>query len=273
MATYVFSDVHGRFAPLDRALSRISPSDDDVIYMLGDMVDRGRHSAEVLRLCHDMPNMVCLRGNHEEMMVESLRNSDDQYQQFTWGMNGGARTIESLKGLADDERDELVDWAAHLPLFAHTLVDDRPYLLVHAGIRPSVTRTFLEGLDEPPVWDADTCDALLSAQDPDDLLWIREGFWGAPTGLVGEDGKGPVVVAGHTPTIVVEQFADVFDEPSVVNDELCVMMRVGAGDKSGGVADRLAIDAGAGSVVPGGQVCILCLDTLEATYEPVAEED
>ena len=47
MATYAFSDVHGHRVPLERLLERVSPADDDTLFMLGDMVDRGPDPAGV----------------------------------------------------------------------------------------------------------------------------------------------------------------------------------------------------------------------------------
>lgn len=259
MATYVISDIHGHLKPFERVLEAIAPTDDDHIYILGDMIDRGPDPVGVLRLCRSLPNTTVLMGNHEAMMLDCLIGSDSEIAWMNWGYNGGVITAEELQKVSDEECDELVDWVQNLPLSAYCHVDGRTYLLVHAGIRPG---TF----EVPEEWTDEAVRAVLEAQTPEDLLWIREEFWGQPTGLVNEQGEGPIVVAGHTPTVVVARFADLMDrEPTYAG--LSRMLRLGARPETGDVADRLAVDCGAGSVRGGGRVMALRLDDGEEFYE------
>ena len=193
MATYVFSDVHGHAAPLARALERISPSEDDVFYCLGDMIDRGPDPLGVIRAVRSLPNSHVLMGNHEDLMMLCMADPSDEVNAMNWGMNGGVVTSEAIASLSEEEADELVGWVASLPRAAHVVVGGRPYILVHAGIDPERVT-----VGEP--WDDARLDELIAEQDPSDLMWIREDFWGASTGLVDEKGEGPIVVAGPTPT-------------------------------------------------------------------------
>lgn len=64
MATYVTSDAHGHVRALDRALELAGPGSGDVVYVLGDMVDRGPDPVGVLRLVRSLPNARVLMGNH-----------------------------------------------------------------------------------------------------------------------------------------------------------------------------------------------------------------
>ena len=256
MATYVFSVVHGHRAPLERALMRISPSDDDRFFCLGDMIDRGPDPVGVLRVCRSLPNACVLMGNHEDLMMACLNDPRDPLATMNWGMNGGARTSEGLAALDEDEANDLVDWVRGLPRWAQATVGERRYVLVHAGVR--MGRVLL-----PSVWNGRTTAAYLRAQDPEDLSWIREEFWGAPRGLSGEDGSGPVLVAGHTPTPYLERMASEVDREPLGPDGLARMVRVGG--------DRWDIDCCAASGAGLGQVLVLCLDTGEEVYEPVGE--
>ena len=70
MACYALSDIHGRLKTLDRLLEKVSPAEDDEIYILGDMVDRGPDSVEVMKLCRNLPNATVLLGNHEQLMLD-----------------------------------------------------------------------------------------------------------------------------------------------------------------------------------------------------------
>ncbi len=266
MSTYVFSDVHGHAAPLARAIERIAPAPDDIFYCLGDMIDRGPDPLGVIEQVRALPNCRVLMGNHEDLMLACMGDREapiDSVNAANWGLNGGIVTSEALAGLSEAEADEIVAWVASLPRCAHVKVGERRYILTHAGIDPCR----IEG--EGP-WDTDEAiDALLTAQDPEDLVWIREEFWGTHTGLIGEDGSGPVVVAGHTPTPYLGTIAD---EPELaVRDEegRALLVKLGADESTGGVPDRWDIDAGAAGGAGFGRVCVLRLNDGEAFYEDI----
>ena len=111
MSTYVFSDVHGHRATLERALDRVSPCADDHFFCLGDMIDRGPDPVGVLRVCRSLPNLHALMGNHEDLMISCLDNPGDPLATMNWGINGGAKTSAGLAELSDDEANELVEEA------------------------------------------------------------------------------------------------------------------------------------------------------------------
>ena len=261
MATYVCSDMHGHVRAFDRLLSRASLTDDDHIYVIGDMVDRGPEPLEVLKLVRSLPNCTALMGNHESMMLDALADPSDAYNWLLWSQNGGMVTAEQLTTLVGEAYGEMVRWVRSLPLHEQVNVGGRDFVLVHAGIRPVVPRE--EG------WDAHALEEMLCAQDPDDLLWIREDYFGHHTGLMNEHGEGAIVVSGHTPSVVAEVYADVSDRPARNEFGFLQMLYLGADASTGGMPDRLAIDCGAGSVANYGQVCLLRLDDMEEMYERV----
>lgn len=266
MATYVFSDVHGHFGTLDRLLERVSPSSDDKIFMLGDMIDRGPDPMSVVKCCYSLPNTTVLMGNHEDLMLSYYANPDDLGSQFNWEINGAWPTQEGFHKLPPDERVELARWLFTLPLYAQTEVNGRRYLLVHAGIDPKAIN--FEGVE---TWDEEALDKLVGDQYRDDLMWIREDFWGYPTGLVNGSGEGPIVIAGHTPTRYLDNMADRPDRSSVSDNGLCRMVRVGACEETGNVADRWDIDCGCAGGAGFGQLLMLRLDDGEEIYEAVRE--
>ena len=198
-----------------------------------------------------------------------------------WEMNGGWSTSGQLDALASEELSEVIDWAATLPLFDIVRVEDRfaagrhrgaaperTYLLCHAGIDALAARGFLAtmgiDLDEPGVAAGIGIEPLVKMmmeQAPLDLLWIREQFWGAPTGLVDADGLGPIVVAGHTPTSLLGRFARLMGGPVLDGAERARVVEVGACQDTGGIADRIDIDAGAAGGAPNGQVAVMRLES------------
>ena len=277
MAIYVLSDVHGHKAALDEALGLASPGDSDAIYVLGDMVDRGPEPLGVIQLVRSLPNTHVLMGNHERMLVDILRETGDM-DSFTWALNGGVATALGLDALDKDELAELVDWVEALPLFDVVDTATRRYILVHAGIDALEARAFLAtaGID---VFDgrgaAETSREdllnMLAHQDPETLLWTREEFWGCPTGLVGVDGTGPVVVAGHTPSIVLARYAELKQDMCVDAEGRGCVVPVGACDDTGGVADRIDIDCSAAAGAPRGRVGIVRLDDGATWYASIKD--
>ena len=72
MATYVMSDIHGMYDKYKEILDIISFSDSDVLYILGDVIDRGTQSIEVLQDMMMYHNIIPLIGNHEYMALQCL---------------------------------------------------------------------------------------------------------------------------------------------------------------------------------------------------------
>ena len=142
MAIYVTSDAHGHVRALDEALSKISLASDDTLYVLGDMIDRGPDPVGVIKLVRSLPNAHVLKGNHEQIMLDAIIGQDPLDAE-TWDINGGWTTRQQLNDMEFEAYEELVRWMATLPLYAVAETDERPYLLVHAGIQTEAARAFL----------------------------------------------------------------------------------------------------------------------------------
>src|SRR5581483_6198993 len=92
MRTYVIGDVHGRLSQLKALIGSLDydPKRDRII-MLGDLIDRGEDSPGVvnyaIELQEQSPNFICLRGNHEQMLLDLI-----EYGDLLWLVpeNGGA---------------------------------------------------------------------------------------------------------------------------------------------------------------------------------------
>lgn len=195
---YAVGDIHGRLDLLDEMLSLIEadlearPKAKTVIVFLGDLIDRGPDSAQVverLRLYSPAKaDTVFLMGNHEEVMLRVL--DGDAALLGDWLKFGGAECVRSygIDPAALEQMDptralELIrnaipgTHADFIRSFADTL-SFGSYLFVHAGIRPGVT---------------------LTEQEQTDLRWIRNPF------LDDERDHGFVVVHGHTITPQVDE--------------------------------------------------------------------
>lgn len=276
LATYVISDVHGHLRAFERALEMAAPGSQDAIFVLGDMVDRGPDPLGVITRARALPNACVLMGNHESMLLDTVLEGDD-LDMMSWHLNGGYVTSSQLDALPRDVYVDIMDWLSALPAFAVVETDDarpsagpgdrRVNVLCHAGVDAARLRDSLSrrgaGPDALGGYAQATPDDLLAAmgeQDLGDLLWIREGFWSRLTGLVGADGRGPVVVAGHTPSAILGRYARQMCGAGVDGDLRGVMVEVGPTADTGGVADRICIDCSAAKGHPYGRVGIMRLE-------------
>lgn len=88
----IISDVAGRFDEL--MLLLIQMPKDEKILLVGDLMDRGPKSKEVIEWAINNPNVSVLKGNHEDMMIDYFENTN-KYQEGIWIGNGGYSTLRS----------------------------------------------------------------------------------------------------------------------------------------------------------------------------------
>lgn len=184
---YAIGDVHGcddRLAAMHDAIAddlAAHPIGHPLLIHLGDYIDRGPNSADVLERIARPPartpalTVANLMGNHEDMLLTAL-GSGRREEASHWLQNGGGETLARW-GLS--WRDPPAAWEAGIPprqlgtmRGLSTLLRVGTYVFVHAGLRPGVA---------------------LHAQTREDMLWIREPF----LSHVGD--MECVVVHGHTP--------------------------------------------------------------------------
>ena len=72
IVTYVMSDIHGQYDMFMELLGKIELKDTDILYVLGDVLDRGPHPIKTLQQLMKMSNVICMVGNHELMALECL---------------------------------------------------------------------------------------------------------------------------------------------------------------------------------------------------------
>ncbi len=139
MATFAIGDIHGCFTALETLIQVVAPSPEDQIVFLGDYVDRGPNSAHVIEYLRllDPENAICLRGNHEIMMM-AFR--DQQPDSKSWLDYGGAETLISygIETLSEDWLSEIPD--EHWSFLENTLpyYEVEGFVIVHAGLEPGV---------------------------------------------------------------------------------------------------------------------------------------
>lgn len=231
---YVMSDLHGCYAEYRRALEAVGFGEEDTLYVLGDVVDRGPEPVALLQDMMLRPNVIPLIGNHEFMALRVLSRfcveiteenaerhlrPEDLTGYANWCADGGDRTVAQFRRLSRPEQREVLDYLREFSLYEEVSAGGRDYILVHAGPEPFVPGKPLEdyGLAE------------LIFHSPD---YSRVYF------------PGRFLVTGHTPTLAQ------------------------GAEYRGRILERnchIAVDCGC---VYGLNLGIYCLDTGETRYIP-----
>lgn len=143
MALYAIGDIQGCWLELQMLLDKINFNPDkDTLWFTGDLINRGPNSLETLRYVKSLGNAaLTVLGNHELHLLAI------SYKKFTPKKND---TFDGI--LTAHDRDELINWLRHQPLFHHD--KKRNYCLVHAGL--------------PPQWDI--AEAKIRANEVETLL-------------------------------------------------------------------------------------------------------
>ena len=107
------ADIHGEFERFRRLLELIRFSEEDTLYILGDVIDRGLDGVKVLEFIRERENIVLLMGNHEKMCLNALREDSHPRTRKHWKLNGGGPTRVDLA--EHPTRDALLAYLSNAP--------------------------------------------------------------------------------------------------------------------------------------------------------------
>ncbi|MCL1997750.1 MAG: metallophosphoesterase [Turicibacter sp.] len=196
--TYAISDLHGCYGKYKAMLEKIDFSDNDTLYILGDIIDRGEQPIEILLDMSRRANVIPILGNHEYMAYNSLKllssevteENIEKYfagdaEEFlldmtTWLTNGGKPTIEGFKRINQDEREAVLEYISDFLLYEIIDVSDKKFCLTHVGLPEGAT------------------DSNLHKYDIHDFLTVKTDYGKA----VFEDA---FLVTGHLPTFLIDE--------------------------------------------------------------------
>lgn len=182
---FVIGDIHGEF---DLFTSLLEDFDKEMhqLVLIGDLLDRGQRSKACLLMGKKLvqeEHAIYLRGNHEALFLNFLKNPEDRYKNYL--LNGGGETIESLLHsgavqeysateislMIQSRYKELILFMENLPYF----YEWENYLCVHAGVNLKLAQ-----------WQDTT---------EDDMIWIRKEFH------EDKNRTGRKIIFGHTPSM------------------------------------------------------------------------
>lgn len=192
-------DIHGCFHSMKALLEKLEPYYDRKFVFVGDYIDRGPGSKQVVDYLLDFKekiDCVFLRGNHEQMLLDAFHHNKKEM----WLMNGGRTTIESY----GPEGGEITLPDSHKEFYENTRLyyDTENYFFVHAGLSPA--KTIAESIEDE--------------HEVKEFLWERSHLNALETPWE------KTVVFGHTPSS-----KPIRKEKMIGIDTGCVFNRVGYG--------------------------------------------
>ena len=188
---YVVSDLHGSNKKFQKLLEEIRFADRDIMYVLGDIVDYGEESIELLCDLSMRFNVIPIVGEHDYRAVRLLRALNDMLndgvrpdsetigEMAAWMEDGGTKVMEDFKALDADIREGLIEYLEDMSLYEELEVGKEKYLLVHAGIADYDPEVPLED-------------------------YMPEDFFSEAIDTQHELIDGVTVIAGHVPTYMIE---------------------------------------------------------------------
>ncbi|MEG0591662.1 MAG: metallophosphoesterase [Coprobacillus sp.] len=237
---FVISDLHGQFVLLQLLLDRIGFTDNDELFILGDIMDRGPNSIDIYYFVRAMDNIHMIKGNHEIMMRQAMAaalkynlDSERSNPYRLWKQNGAVKTVNSIREYLQKDFisyeeyfdlkqmfiKEAIEFIDSLPSYIELDLNGKHYVLVHAGVDPEIP---------------------LEENSEDILAWIREYFY------LNEANKDYTYIFGHTPCCFIndDHSFDIWYDPDYHN--------------------KIGIDGGL-AVGSKGQLNCLCLNNDEVT--------
>ena len=141
--TYVLSDIHGHLRRFRSVLEQIRPGPEDVLYVLGDVIDRHPDGIRILTALMASPCVRLIPGNHEDMMLNALDGGFDMgrredmraraHAMALWYANGGEETHRYMERLGERARNRIFSYLRSRPLHMEAEVGGIRYRMVHAA--------------------------------------------------------------------------------------------------------------------------------------------
>ena len=231
--TYLISDIHGCYDKYIAMLDKINFKDRDILYVLGDVVDRGKRPIKVLLDMSSRSNVLPIMGNHdyialiilEKLSAEITENNfethiDEKFVEFIsdWFADGGQTTLNEFKRLTEEERGYVLNYLRKFTPYEVIKANGKNFILTHAGAPKSATYDNLKNYDMLD---------FVTAKTDYDKIYFPDMF----------------LVTGHTPTVLIDK-----------NYEKKIYRK----------NNHIAIDTGA--VFHGGVLACVCLETDEEFY-------
>lgn len=147
---YVTSDIHGNFEKYTAMLEKLSLTDGDALFVLGDVIDIGADGIKILSDMRYRTNIYPVLGEHEAMakailpklmtaekpeQCAELLNKDELRLLSEWLKSGAQHTLTDFLALDPEDKESIADYLGEFEPYEEIECAGRSYVLVHAGIR------------------------------------------------------------------------------------------------------------------------------------------
>ncbi|MDB4330196.1 fructose-bisphosphatase class III [bacterium] len=183
----VIGDVHGCFKTMEALLKRLP---DDKIFFVGDLIDRGPRSKQVVQFLIDHPEMQCTKGNHEDWALSVLGNATfSEVCSWTHPRNGGQATITSYELAREGSDKSDKSYCQLLPVEHEDYLKSLPIFIEEGDL--FISHTAYCGFD----WNSkEQWEDMKTWDKRRGLLWYR-----GDAKKVIKDGKEFFHIFGHSP--------------------------------------------------------------------------
>lgn len=231
---YVISDIHGCYDEFLKLLEKIKFTDQDELYILGDVVDRGPKPIELLLDLMMRSNVYPIFGNHDYVALAVLERfhaestdgdadshpaAEDLMYYMNWVRNGGAVTARQFLRLGKEKKRDILEYLGRFSYFKEVYTSGKRFVLAHGD---------LHGFHEEKPLDSYDISELAFYRADYDRRYFRS--------------RNTFLVTGHTPTVLVRE-----DGRPLVYEQ----------------NGHIAVDCGC---VFGGRLAAYCLNTGEIYY-------
>ncbi len=197
---YVISDLHGCYDEYIRMLNKINFNDNDTLYVLGDICDRGPEPMKILLHMMNHDNIIPIYGNHDLVacgalsnigkyssevlkdrdypLENNLMNSSEYREYLYWLSDGGKTTLDDYNHLSDIDKIKVIEYLSDFRYCDEVRVNNISYVLVHGGLNMLATNQIPD--------------------DPETLAYVGVDYKICYF-------KDKIVISGHTPTKLIDE--------------------------------------------------------------------
>ena len=181
---YAVSDLHGRYDLFLKMIEKINLTENDTLYILGDIIDRGNDGIKILQDIMNRKNVIPLLGNHDYTCAYLLKRlkckSTPKLKEIfkEWLYDGGIPTYEAYKQLTDKEKKDILEYLNCFSIFEELETQMGKFFLSHTVPSKELMENF-DNLD----WKE-----LIIGRTEYDKVYFEDKY----------------IVTGHTPTALID---------------------------------------------------------------------
>lgn len=188
---YAMSDLHGCYTQYLEMLKKIPFSDNDVLYILGDLIDRGPDGIKIIQDVMKRNNVIPIIGNHELFALYASGYSTNSATWYDgWIQDGGAPTYDAFQKLTAQEQLNVILYISRMPLYREVNAGGNTFFLSHTLPKKNQMHQFIH---QPEV-------RFIIGEPEYDKVYFNDKYTVTghiPTGLISKEFIGKIWTGNH----------------------------------------------------------------------------